>query len=285
MRTIAWLAASFATLFASPGIMFAQEYPTQVIKLVVPYPAGGGVDNLARPMGDRLSQLLGQPVIIENKAGASTMIGGESVARSARDGYTLLFTTNSSITSNPFLFKKMPFDPLKDLTPVTQLVNLHQMVLLNPSVEAHTINELVALAKAKPNTLNYGSYGPGSQPNLLFEMLRYETGANIQQVSYRGIAPAITDTVSNVVQMTLGSLSVSAGFIETGRLRAIAVSRPTRLLSLPDVPTLSEAGYPKIDPQSWYGVFAPAGTPTDVVDKLQRTIRQIMNEPDFKQRY
>jgi tripartite-type tricarboxylate transporter receptor subunit TctC len=285
MRIFAWLAVSFATLFASPGMSFAQDYPTRVIKMVVPYPAGGGVDNLARPMGERLSQLLGQPVIIENKAGASTMIGGESVVRAAPDGYTLLFTTDSSITSNPFLFKKMPFDPLKDLTPVSQLVNLHQMVLLNPSVQAHTINELVALAKAKPNTLNYGSYGPGSQPNLLFEMLRYETGASIQQVSYRGIAPAITDTVSNVVQMTLGSLSVSAGLIETGRLRAIAVSRPTRLPSLPDVPTLSEAGHPKIDPQSWYGVFAPAGTPTDVVDKLQRTIRQIMNGPDFKQRY
>jgi tripartite-type tricarboxylate transporter receptor subunit TctC len=153
-------------------MIFAQDYPTRVIKLIVPYPAGGGVDNLARPMADRLSQLFGQPVIVENKAGASTMIGGESVARAAPDGYTLLFTTDSSITSNPFLFKKMPFDPLKELSPVTQLVDLHQMVLLNPSVEAHTLNELVALAKAKPNALNYGSYGPGSQPNLLFEMLR-----------------------------------------------------------------------------------------------------------------
>jgi tripartite-type tricarboxylate transporter receptor subunit TctC len=152
-------------------------------------------------------------------------------------------------------------------------------------VEAHTLKELVALATAKPNTLNYGSYGPGSQPNLLFEMLRYETGAKIQQVSYRGIAPAIMDTVANVVQMTLGSLSVSTGFIETGKLRAIAVSRPARLPSLPDVPTLAEAGYPKIDPQSWYGVFAPAGTSMDVIDKLQISMRQVMNEPDFKQKY
>ncbi len=285
MRIFAWLALSLATLLASPGITFAEDYPTHIIKLIVPYPAGGGVDNLARPMADRLAQLFGQPVIVENKAGASTMIGGESVARAAPDGYTLLFTTDSSITSNPFLFKKMPFDPLKELNPVTQLVNLHQMVLLNPSVEAHTLNELVALANAKPNAVNYGSYGPGSQPNLLFEMLRYETGARIQQVSYRGIAPAIMDTISNVVQMTLGSLSVSTGFIETGKLRAIAVSRPTRLPALPDVPTLAEAGYPKIDPQSWYGVFAPAGTSMDVVVRLQRSIREIMNEPEFKQKY
>jgi tripartite-type tricarboxylate transporter receptor subunit TctC len=229
MRSFVWLAFSFATLFAPP--VFAHDYPTRVIKLIVPYPAGGGVDNLARPMADRLSQLFGQPVIVENKAGASTMLGVENVAHAAPDGYTLLFTTDSSITSNPFLFKKMPFDPLKELSPVTQLVNLHQMVLLNPSVEAHTLNELVALAKAKPNALNYGSYGPGSQPNLLFEMLHHETGAQIQQVSYRGIAPAIMDTVSNVVQTTLGSLSVSTGFIETGKLHAIAVSRPTRLPS------------------------------------------------------
>ena len=283
MRTFAWLVVSFATLLATPIV--AQDYPTRVIKLIVPYPAGGGVDNLARPMADRLTRLFGQPVIVENKAGGSTMIGGESVARAAPDGHTLLFTTDSSITSNPFLFKKMPFDPLKELSPVTQLVNLHQMVLLNPSVEAHTLKELVALATAKPNTLNYGSYGPGSQPNLLFEMLRYETGAKIQQISYRGIAPAIMDTVANVVQMTLGSLSVSTGFIENGKLRAIAVSRPARLPSLPDVPTLAEAGYPKIDPQSWYGVFAPVGTSTDVLDKLQRGMRQIMNEPDFKQKY
>ena len=189
----------------------AQEFPSRLVRLVVPYPAGGGVDGLARPLAERLGRMWNQSVIIENKPGASTMIGGETVARAPADGYTLLFTSDSSITSNPHLFKKMPFDPIKDLVPVTQLIDLHQMVLVHPSVSAASMPELVALAKQKPNALNYGSYGIGSQPHLLFEMLRKETGAQIQQISYRGIAPAITATLAGEVQMTLGGISVAVG--------------------------------------------------------------------------
>jgi tripartite-type tricarboxylate transporter receptor subunit TctC len=263
----------------------AQDFPNRIVKLVVPYPAGGGVDNLARPLAEQLGKRWGQSVIIENKPGASTMIGGESVARAPADGYTLLFTSDSSITSNPFLFKKMTYDPAKELTPVTQLVDLHQMVLAHPSVPANTLKELVALAKEKPNTLNYGSYGIGSQPHLLFEMLRKETGAQIQQVSYRGIAPAVTAVLANEVQFTLGSLSVSAQHIEAGKMKPLAVSRPARLPSQPNVPTLKEAGFPDIDPRSWYGIFAPAGTPADVVTKISKDVAAVLADPAFKERY
>ena len=175
------------------------------------------------PTGCR--RIWGQTVIVENKPGASTMIGGAEVARAPADGHTLFFTTDSSITSNPHLFKKMMYDPIKELVGVTQLIDLHQLVLVHPSVTANTVQELVALAKAQPDKLNYGSYGVGSQPHLLFEMLQKETGIKIQQVSYRGIAPAITAVIAGDVQMTLGGVSVAAGHI-AGRTAEAARARP-----------------------------------------------------------
>jgi tripartite-type tricarboxylate transporter receptor subunit TctC len=263
----------------------AQEFPARLVRIIVPYPAGGGVDGLARPIADRLSRLWGQSVIIENKAGAATMLGGSEVARAQPDGHTLLFTSDSSSTSNPHLFKKMLYDPIAELAPVTQLIDLHQFVLVHPSVSATTMKELVALAKEKPNTLNYGSYGTGSQPHLLFEMLRKETGAQIQQVAYRGIAPAITATLAGEVQMTLGSVAVAAGHIEAGKMKALAIGRRDRMPAYPNVPTLREAGFADIEPLSWFGLFAPAGTPPAVIDKIQKDVAATLNEPEFKARF
>jgi len=286
MKTFRWMAplvALFACLAAAPA--YAQNFPSRLVKIVVPYPAGGGVDGLARPLADRLGRLWGQTVIVENKPGAATMIGGADVARAAPDGHTLLLTSDSSITSNPHLYKSMLYDPIKDLAPVTQLIDLHQFVLVHPSVPANTMKELVALAKAKPNVLNYGSYGKGSQPHLLFEMLRDETGAQIQQISYRGIAPAITATLAGEVQMTLGSVAVAEGHIEAKKLKALAIGRQTRLPSHPEIPTLREAGYPDIEPRSWFGLFAPAGTPPAVLAKIQMDVAAILNEPEFKARF
>jgi tripartite-type tricarboxylate transporter receptor subunit TctC len=267
------------------GTANSQEFPSRLIKIIVPYPPGGGVDGLARPIAERLARLWGQSVIIENKPGAATMIGGAEVAHAPADGHTLLFTSDSSLTSNPHLFKKMSYDPIKELAPVTQLIDLHQFVLVHPSVSANSMKELVALAKEKPDTLNYGSYGKGSQPHLLFEMLRKETGAQIQQISYRGIAPAITATLAGEVQMTLGSVAVAAGHIEAKRLKALAIGRQQRLPSHPEIPTLREAGYPDIEPLSWFGLFAPAGTPSAVVDKIQKAVAATLNEPEFKARF
>jgi tripartite-type tricarboxylate transporter receptor subunit TctC len=284
LRWIAGLAMAVAGLMLNP-IVHAQEFPNHIVKIIVPYPAGGGVDGLARPIAERLGRLWGQSVIIENKPGASTMIGGAEVARATPDGHTLLFTSDSSITSNPHLFKKMLYDPIKELAPVTQLIYLHQFVLVHPSVSANRMKELVALAKVRPNALNYGSYGKGSQPHLLFEMLRKETGAQIQQISYRGIAPAITAVLAGEVQMTLGSVAVAAGHIEGKRLKALAIGRQTRLPSHPEIPTLREAGFPDIEPRAWFGLLAPAGTPPSVVGKIQKDVAAILNEPDFKARF
>jgi tripartite-type tricarboxylate transporter receptor subunit TctC len=287
MTMLRWIAVLAAVVFGLGEAVTAraQDFPNHLIRIIVPYPAGGGVDGLARPIAERLTRLWGQSVIIENKPGAATMIGGAEVARAAPDGHTLLFTSDSSITSNPHLFKKMSYDPIKELAPVTQLIDLHQFVLVNPSVSANSMKELVALAKEKPDTLNYGSYGKGSQPHLLFEMLRKETGAQIQQISYRGIAPAITATLAGEVQTTLGSVAVAAGHIEAKRLKALAIGRQQRLPSHPEIPTLREAGYPDIEPLSWFGLFAPSGTPSAVIDKIQKAVAATLNEPEFKARF
>jgi tripartite-type tricarboxylate transporter receptor subunit TctC len=263
----------------------AQEFPQRLLKIVVPYPAGGGVDGMARAIADRLSKIWHQSVIVENKSGAATMIGGESVARSAPDGYTLLLTSDSSITSNPFLFNKMPYDPMQDLAPVTQLIDLHQMAVVHPAVPVKSLQELVVYAKANPRTLNYGSYGNGSQPSLLFETLKAKTGAEIMQVPFRGIAPAIVATLSNDVQMTLGGPATTGAYVNAGKLRALAVGDKDRLKSFPEVQTLAEAGFPDADPRSWFGVFAPAGTPHDTVSRISRSIAAVFKEPEFKERY
>ncbi len=280
-----WLLSAILLLMALPGPVTAQDFPGRLVKIVVPYPPGGGVDGLARPLAEWLGRAWKQNVIIENKAGAATMIGGTEVARSAPDGLTLLLTSDSSITSNPHLFKTMQYDPIKELAPVTQLIDLNQFVLVHPSVVANTMQELVALAKQKPNSLNYGSFGNGSQPHLLFEMLRKETSAQIQQISYRGIAPAITATLANEVQTTLGSVAVAAGHIEVKKLKALAIGRQTRLSSHPEVPTLKEAGFATTEPRSWFGVFAPAGTPPQTVAAIQQAVARVLNDPEFKSRF
>jgi tripartite-type tricarboxylate transporter receptor subunit TctC len=285
MKMIASLTAALligATTLTAPAS--AQSYPDRLVRIVVPYPAGGGVDGMARALGEGLAQIWKQPVIIENKPGASTMIGGEYVARSPADGYTLFLTSDSSITSNPFLFPNAKFDPVKDFAPISQLIELNQLVVLHPSVPANSLKELVALSKEKKGALNYGSYGVGSQPHLLFEMLRAQAGADIMQIPYRGIAPAITATIAGDVQMTLGGWSVTSGHIKAGKLKAIAISKKERQKELPDVPTLREAGFPNIDPQSWFGLFAPAGTPKPVIDKIQKDVATVFAQPEFQKR-
>lgn len=287
MNAFRWIAPLVVVLagMLPAAVANGQEFPSRLVRIVVPYPPGGGVDGLARPIAERLGRLWGQSVIIENKPGAATMIGGAEVARAPADGHTLLFTSDSSITSNPHLFKKMSYDPIKELAPVTQLIDLHQFVLVHPSVSANTMKELVALAKEKPDAMNYGSFGKGSQPHLLFEMLRDQTGAKIQQIAYRGIAPAITAALAGEVQTTLGSVAVAAGHIEGKKLKALAIGRQQRLTSHPDVPTLREAGFPDIEPLSWFGLFAPAGTPPAVIEKIQKAVADTLKEPEFKARF
>ena len=273
------------SVFVLPMPVLSQDFPNKPVRVVVPYPPGGGVDGLARPLADQLSRQWQQPVLVDNKPGAGTIVGGEFVVKAPADGYTLFFTTDSSITSNPHLYKNMPFDPIKDLAPITQLIDLHQMVVVHPSVPANTMQELVAAAKAKPDTLNYGSYGSGSQPHLLFEALKAQTGIKMTHVPYRGIAPALTATLAGEVQMTLGGAATTAEQISAGKLRPLAIARQERLTGYPNVPTLREAGFPDIDPRPWYGLFAASATPKAVVEKIQKDVAAILADPEFSARH
>lgn len=274
----------FAVLCAFGVSGAAQNFPSKPVRIVVPYPPGGGVDTLARPLADRLGKSWGSTVIVENKPGAGTIIGADAVVKAEPDGHTLLLTSDSTITSNPHLYAKMPFDPIKDLAPVTQLIDLHQMVLVHPSVPVSTFDDLVKLARAKPGTLNFGSYGSGSQPHLLFEALKAKTGAAITHVPYKGLGPALTAALAGEVQMTLASAAVARGHISTGKLKPLAIGRDERLPDLPQVPTLGELGYAEIEPKSWFGLFTTAGTPAAVVARIQEGVAAILRDPAFRDR-
>jgi tripartite-type tricarboxylate transporter receptor subunit TctC len=278
------LSVALSVALLAPAFVAAQEFPSKPVRLVVPYPPSGGVDGMARPIADRLSKLWGKAVVVENKPGASTIIGADFVAKAPGDGHILLFTSDSTITSNPHLFPAMPFDAIKDLAPITQLIGLNQLVVAHPSVSANTLKELVELAKANPDALNYGSYGSGSQPNLLFEALKAQTGIKIAHVPYKGIAPALTAAMAGEVQMTLGAAGVTQGYFKAGRLKPLAIARQQRLAAYPDVPTVREAGFPDIDPRPWFGMFAPGGTPRAVVGKIRNDVVRVMAEPDFAER-
>ena len=266
------------------GVAQAQEFPSRPVRVVVPYPPGGGVDGMARPLADRLTKLWGQAVLVDNKAGAATQIGGDFVAKAAPDGYTLLLTTDQTITSNPHLYAKMPFDPLKDLAPVTQLIDLHQMVVAHPSVTANTMQELVVLARSRPGTLNYGSYGSGSQPHLLFEALKAQTGIQIAHIPYKGIAPALIAGIAGEVQLTLGGAATTRGHFQAGRLKPLAIARRERLALYPEVPTLREAGFADIDPQPWFGLFAPGATPRALIERIRKDVGSVLADAEFRDR-
>lgn len=283
MRRIAgWIALA---LVAVPLAALAQAYPGKPVRIVVPYPPGGGVDGMARPLAERLAATWGQPVLVENKAGAGTIIGAEFVAKAPQDGYTLLLTTESTITSNPYIYPKLPYDPIKELAPITQLIALPQMVVAHPSVAANSLGELVELARAKPGQFNYGSYGSGSQPHLLFEGLKAQTGVAITQVPYKGIAPAVTAALAGEVQLTMAGASVSRGHIEAGKLKPLAIARKQRLTLMPGVPTLAEAGFAEIDPQSWFGLFVTGGTPREIVAKIHQDVIAVFADPEFRDRH
>ena len=279
------LLAAFALLCLVVTQALAQAYPSRPVRIIVPYPPGGGVDGIARPIADQLAKRWGQPVVVDNRAGAATLIGAELVAKAAPDGYTLLLTSESTITSNPHMYAKLPYDPLKELAPVTQLISLPQMVVAHPSVSASSLPELVALAKAKPGTLNYGSYGSGSQPHLLYEGLKSQAGIQLTHVPYKGIAPALQAVLAGEVQLTMAGASVARGHIEAGKLKPLAIARQERQALMPNVPTLREAGYPDIDPQSWFGLFATGGSPREAIERIYRDVAAAFAEPEFRQRH
>jgi tripartite-type tricarboxylate transporter receptor subunit TctC len=272
---------------ALPAVARAQtaSFPTRQVRIVVPYTAGGGLDALARALAERLQAAWRQPVVVENRPGGATVIGTDAVAKAAPDGHTLLITTDNSITSNPFVVRNLPYDPMRDLAPVSHLVDVHQMIVAHPSVGVTTMAELVAVARARPGALNFASYGNASQPHLTFGALAARERLELVHVPYRGLPQAVLATVSGEVQLTLTGIPSAAQHLSAGTLRALAIGRETRSDRLPDVPTLAEAGYPEIDPRTWFGCFAPGGTPPALLDRLHADIAAAINEPALRARF
>ena len=272
---------------AAPSVARAQntEFPNRQVRLVVPFPPGGGLDVMTRAIADRLQGAWRQPVVVDNRPGGSTVPGTDSVAKAAPDGHVLLVTADNSITSNPHLIRDLPHDPMRDLAPVSLLVEVHQMVLVHPSVRAASMAELVETARAEPGMLNFGSYGSASQPHLAFAALMAKEAIEMVHVPYRGLTPAVLGTLAGEVQMTLAGIASSIAHLRAGTLRALAVGRPARFDQLPAVPTLAEAGHAEMDPRTWFGAFAPAGTPRALVARISRDIAAAMAEPAVRDRH
>lgn len=259
-----------------------QSYPSKPIRFIVPYAPGGSTSHVARVVAAKLTESWGQPVVVDNRGGANTVIGTEAVARSAPDGYTIGLTT-STLATLPHLIATLPFDPVKDLAPVAPLISTQLVLVLHPSVPANNLKEFIALAKARPNQLNFAAVGTGSSTHLAGELFKSVTGVKMQHVAYKGTAPALTDLIGGQVQLNFDTPVTSLPHIRSGKLKPIAITGKNRLASLPDVPTFAEAGLPEYDIQLWFGVIAPAGTPRDIISKLSKEIARILALPDVKE--
>lgn len=281
-RVFAITVSTFALSWAAPAT--AQErWPTKPVRMVVPFAAGGSTDVLARMVGQKLSARWGQPVVIENRAGAGGNVGADVVAKSSPDGYTLLMASGS-ITINPHLYKRMPFDTKKDLVPITNVASGPMLVVVPDASPAKSVKELIALAKAKPGSVNFGSAGVGSQVHLAGENFAHAAGIEITHVPYKGEAVAYNDLIANQIQMMVGNFTAASALLGPARLRALAVTSKERVQQLPDLPTVAESGLPGFENTGWFGLFAPAGTPQHILAMVQRDTASVMNETDTKAR-
>jgi len=280
----ALLAAGACALWAgSAHSQDASSYPNRPVRLVVPYAPGGTTDYSARLIGTKLSEALGQSVVVDNRPGAGSIIGSDVVAKAVPDGYTLLMVdTGFSLT--PALYSKLPFDAGRDFAPVTEVMRVANWLIVHPSLPAKSVQELVALAKAKPGSLTFGSGGVGSPFHMAGEQFKYAAQINVVHVPYKGGGPALTDLLGGHISMLFPTMTIALPHVNAGKLRALAVIAPKRSAALPEVPTIAEAGYPRVTLTSWYGVMAPAGTPRPVIDKLAAEITRILSMPDVRER-
>lgn len=267
---------------AAPAL--AQGWPAKPIKLVVPFPPGGATDVVARAMAERLQARLGQAVIVDNRPGASTVIGAAAVAKAAADGYTLLLSGSSTYSVVPALKAQLPYDPRKDLALVAIVARAPLVLVAGPATTVKTVAELVALAKGKPGDLSYPTFGPGSAPHLAGEIFSYETGVKMLPVPYKGSAAAAMAVVGGEVSVAFDTIASAAPHIRSGKLRALAVVDAVRASALPDVPTLAELKYPKATFEAWYGVAAPGGTPQPVLQAVSRELAAVLALPDVKEK-
>lgn len=274
----------FALLAAvMPPVLAQTPYPTRAVRLIVPSSPGGGTDISARILAPQLTQFLGQQVIVENRPGAGTMIGGEAVARAAPDGYTLLMGI-STLAINPAMYKKVSYDALKDLAPVSQAVSLSNVLVVHPSLPPRNVKEFVAFVKARPGLINFASAGVGTSPHLSMELLLVLAKLNMVHVPYKGSGPGVTDLVAGHVPVMMPNMLSAQPHIKTGRLRALGVTGIKRAPGAEDIPTIAEAGVPGYEAVQWYGVLAPAATPRDIITKLHAGVVRALQNPDVRQR-
>jgi tripartite-type tricarboxylate transporter receptor subunit TctC len=263
----------------------AQEnYPSKPVRIVIPYPPGGASDVTARLLGQKLAEAWGQQVVPDNRPGANGIVALELVAKSAPDGYTLLMANLGPNAINPAVYSKLPYDPVKDFSPVTLTTLVPQVLVASPSLEAKNIAELIALARANPGKINYGTGGNGSANHLAVELMASIAGVKLTAVPYKGDAPAMADAISGQVSMTLPTVLAATPHIKSGKLRPLAVTTKTRVPALPDVPTMQEAGVPGYESVSWGGIMAPAGTPPAIINKLHAEFARILKLPDIQER-
>jgi tripartite-type tricarboxylate transporter receptor subunit TctC len=270
--------------FAATAQSAAQSYPSKPIRLICPFTPAGAVDIASRATANELTRILGQTVTVENKPGAGGNIGGVEVARSAPDGYTILMTTSGIQAINPALYAKMPFDPNKDLATVAPLVSLNNVLVLHPSVPAKSVKEVIALAKSQPGKLNFASSGAGTSIHMSGAMFLHLTGTDMIHIPYKGSGPAVTDLLGGQVMMMFDNIPSSLPHIKAGKLRALATTGAKRDPALPDLPTMAEAGIPGYESGVWFGLMAPAGTPKEIIAKLNAAAVQATKAPEFVKR-
>jgi len=272
---------------AAPSLAHAQDasnYPNRPIRMVIPFTPGGSTDILGRTIAQQLHQAFGQSVVVENVPGAGGSIGADRVAKSAADGYTLMMGHIGTLAVTPSLYSKLPYDPINSFAAVAWVARVPNVLVVHPSVPAKTLQELIAYAKANPTALNYGSGGNGSAAHLATEYLKLQSGAPMQHVPYKGTAPAVNDLVAGHIKVMFTGVPAVIAQLKAGQLRALAVSSPQRVKMLADIPTVAESGYPGFEADQWYGVVAPAGTPKEIIDKLNKQINRSLSSPDLLNR-
>lgn len=278
------LAATLAIAALAPQIAIAQAYPAKPVRLIVPYAPGGATDIISRAAAIELSRTLGQVVTVDNRPGAGGNLGSEMAARSAPDGYTMLMTASSLHGITPFLYSKLTYDPNKDLIPVIVLAQFSNVLVVNPAVKASSVKELIALAKAQPGKLAYASSGAGSSIHMSGEMFNHMLGLDITHIPYKGSGPAVTDLIGGQVQMMFDNIPSSISHIRSGKLRALATTGAKRSASLPELPTMVEAGVPGYESGAWFGLAVPAGTPKEIIERLNAEGQKATRSPEFIKR-
>ena len=284
LRASRWLAA--IVLGSTSSLVSAQTaYPAKNVRLIAPFPPGGTTDVLSRLVAQKLSDTLGRQVIVENRPGAGGNIGHEFAAKTPADGYNLVMSSNAALVTNPFLYKRLGFDPVNDFAPISVVAKAGQVLAVHPSVPAKSVKELIALAKTNPGKLNFGSGGRGTPAHVAGEIFKSVTGINIVHVPYKGGILAVMDTVAGQIDMTFADMAPAVPQIKAAKLRALAVTTDERSQALPDVPTMVQAGIKGSSPQTWWALLAPKGTPAAIVTRLNGDVAQILKLPDVQERY